>query len=51
MIKWLTILIYWLWLEYRNTSAYKSSQDWKLLVQIVINWVVILAIVVEIKGV
>lgn len=48
MIKWLAILIYWLWLEYRNISAYKSSQDWKLLVQIVINWVVISTIMFEI---
>ena len=27
MIKWLAILISWIWLEYRNISAYESKSN------------------------
>lgn len=44
--KWFMILLYWLWLNYRNIQTNKDN-DWRLWVQILINTAVIAVIVLE----
>lgn len=46
IIKWGAILVYWLWLDYRNIKA-QEGHDWRLWVQIAINTVVILLLALE----
>ena len=46
LIKWIAILVYWIWLDYRNIKA-QSGHDKLLWGQIVINTVVIALIVLE----
>ena len=46
-IKWLAILIYWIWLDIRNSREYSKRHDWKLIVQIIINTAVIAIIIIE----
>lgn len=46
-IKWLAILIYWIWLDIRNSREYNKRHDWKLIVQIIINTAVIIIIIIE----
>lgn len=45
-VKWTLILMYWLWLDYRNIHACQSH-DWRLWIQITINTLVILSLVLE----
>ena len=44
--KWIMILLYWLWLDYRNTKA-QNGHDWRLWVQIAINTAVICLLILE----
>ena len=44
--KWMMILLYWLWLDYRNMKA-QNGHDWRLWVQIAINTAVICLLVFE----
>ena len=46
LIKWIAILVYWIWLDYRNIKA-KNGHDKLLWGQIVINTVVIALIALE----
>lgn len=45
-IKWFVILLYWLWLDYRNIQSVRRH-DWRLWIQILINTAVIAVIVLE----
>lgn len=47
LLKWSTILLYWLWLAIRNAHDNRKQHDWRLGVQILINMAVILLIVME----
>lgn len=44
--KWFMILLYWLWLNYRNIQSVRRH-DWRLWVQIGINTAVICLLVLE----
>lgn len=44
--KWLAVLIYWLWLDYRSIQSVRRH-DWRLWIQILINTAVIAVIVLE----
>ena len=46
LIKWIAILVYWIWLDYRNIKA-QRGHDKLLWGQIVINTVVIALIALE----
>lgn len=45
LLKWSMIFLYWLWLLIRNMRG--KQHDWRLVVQILINFAVILLIVME----
>lgn len=47
LVKWSTILLYWIWLDIRNISDNHKRHEWKLFVQILINTAVILIIIME----
>ena len=46
LIKWIAILVYWIWLDYRNIKA-QNGHDKLLWGQIVINTIVIALIALE----
>lgn len=46
-LKWWLILLYWVWLGYRNYVACKPKFDWRLAIQTLINMFVILALILE----
>lgn len=47
IVKWFFIILYWIWLDIRNVFSYNSTKDWKLIIQIAINTIVIFILVIE----